>query len=326
MLEAKHWHTRDSKTSLVIRIIAGVIGFTIVTFNKGDTVLIAYKLHLYSNAEQRFAPTEKILTAVQMAVIKERPLAPGKRITVVTWVPALEAITKASVPNTKALHPCWIQWATSLAATDVDYIFDPKLQTQEFLHCEQEYPAPLDILPLDRYHTFIFTDGSAQPTKHQYSAACTAVSGVMKDGVFHPHNTYMQTLGDCTAQLAEAKALLLAHEQTEPGLLTLIVCDSYYCVQSYNDYLNHWKLNRFRDYKGNTIKHKSLWGRLADIKDKLLCVHVVHILGHRRVGVHVISNTLADDAAKSAVATASVAAVTRSQTRLDNEILTAVKA
>ncbi|KAJ1181003.1 hypothetical protein NDU88_006214 [Pleurodeles waltl] len=148
----------------------------------------------------------------------------------------------------------------------------------------------------------------------------------MKDGVFHPHNTYTQTLGDCTAQLAELKTLILALEKTETGRTTLIVCDSYYCVQSYNDYLNHWKLNGFRDSKGNTIKHKTLWGRVADLKDKPLCVHVVHTLGHQRIGVHVISNTLAADAAKSAVAAASVTAVTRSHTRLDNEIVTAVKA
>ncbi|KAJ1215135.1 hypothetical protein NDU88_002744, partial [Pleurodeles waltl] len=52
--------------------------------------------------------------------------------------------------------------------------------------------------------------------------------------------------------------------------------------------------------------------------DKLPCVHVVHTLGHQRVGVHVIGNILAEEVAKSAVATASVAAVTRSHTRLDN--------
>ncbi|KAJ1185639.1 hypothetical protein NDU88_002429 [Pleurodeles waltl] len=162
-LEAKHLHTCDNKTNLVIRIIAGALGFTYVTFNEDETIPIAYKSHLYSNAEQLFALTEKILTAVQMAVIKERPLSQGKRIIVVSPVPALEAVTKASVPNAKALHPCWIQWATSLTATDVDYIFDPRLQTQEFLQYEQEYPAPLNILPLDSYDAIIYTDGSAQP-------------------------------------------------------------------------------------------------------------------------------------------------------------------
>ncbi|KAJ1213742.1 hypothetical protein NDU88_001373 [Pleurodeles waltl] len=264
-----------------------------------------------------------------MAVIKERPLAQGKCIIVVSPVPALEAVTKASVPNAKALHPRWIQWAKSLTATDVDYVFDPRLQIQEFLQYEQEYPAPLHLLPLDSYNTIIYTDGSAQPavgTKHQYSAACAAVCGVLEDGVFHPHNTYTQTLGDCTAQLAELKALLLALKHTEAGSQTLIVCDSYYCIQSYSEYLNHWKLNGFRDSKGNTIKHKMLWRRVADLKDKQPCVHVVHTLGHQRVGIHVADNTLADEAAKASVATAFVAAVTRSRTRLDNEILIAVKA
>ncbi|KAJ1168867.1 hypothetical protein NDU88_000779 [Pleurodeles waltl] len=218
LLAAKHLHTRDNKTHLVIRVIAGAIGFTYVTFNEGETVPIGYKSHLYSAAEQRFAPTEKILTAVQMAVIKERTLAQGKRIIVVSPIPALEAVTKASVPNAKALHPRWIQWATSLTATDVDYIFDPKLQTQEVLQYEIEYPVPADTLPIDHYQVVMYTDDSAQPavgTKHQYSAACAVVSCHMEGEKFCPQHTYTQTLGDCTAQLAELKALLMALEHTD---------------------------------------------------------------------------------------------------------------
>ncbi|KAJ1149923.1 hypothetical protein NDU88_002721 [Pleurodeles waltl] len=55
-------------------------------------------------------------------------------------------------------------------------------------------------------------------------------------------------------------------------------------------------------------------------------VHVVHTLGHQRVGIHVAGNTLADEAAKSAVAVATVAAVTRSSSKPDTEILAAIKA
>ncbi|KAJ1169385.1 hypothetical protein NDU88_001278 [Pleurodeles waltl] len=174
---------------------------------------------------------------MKMAVIKERPLAQGQRIIVVSPIPALEAVTKASVHNAKALHPRWIQWATSLTATDVDYIFDPKLQTQEFLQCEIEDPVPAGTLPIDQYQVVMYTDGSAQPvvgTKQQYSAACAVVSGYMEGKKFCPQHTYTQTLGDCTAQLAELKALLLALEHTDPAQFTLLVCDSYYCVQSLN--------------------------------------------------------------------------------------------
>ncbi|KAJ1110434.1 hypothetical protein NDU88_007785 [Pleurodeles waltl] len=224
-----------------------------------------------------------------MAVIKERPLAQGQRIIVVSPIPALEAVTKASVPNAKALQPQWIQWATSLTATDVDYIFDPKLQTQEFLQYEIEYPVPAGMLPIDQYQVVMYTDGSAQPA-------------------------------------AELKALLLALEHTDPAQFTLLVCDSYYCVQSINEYLHYWRLNGFRDSKGNTIKHRLLWGKLADLKETLPKVHVVHTLGHQRVGIHVAGNTLADEAAKSAVAVATVAAVTRSSSKPDTEILAAIKA
>ncbi|KAJ1130737.1 hypothetical protein NDU88_009086 [Pleurodeles waltl] len=164
----------------------------------------------------------------------------------------------------------------------------------------------------------MYSDGSAQPavgTKQQYSAACAVVSSTMEGDVFCPRYTYTKTLGDCTAQLAELKALLLALEHADPALLTLLVCDSYYCVQSFNEYLHYWKMNGFRDSKGNTIKHKMLWGKVADLKETLPKVHVVHTLGHQRFGIHVAGNTLADEAAKSAVAVATVAAVTRSSSK-----------
>ncbi|KAJ1193174.1 hypothetical protein NDU88_002479, partial [Pleurodeles waltl] len=51
---------------------------------------------------------------------------------------------------------------------------------------------------------------------------------------FYPQHTFTQTLGDCTAQLADLKALVMALEHTDPDQLTLIVCDSYYCIQSFN--------------------------------------------------------------------------------------------
>ncbi|KAJ1203819.1 hypothetical protein NDU88_007600 [Pleurodeles waltl] len=207
-----------------------------------DPEALSYVDDLYLTDEQRFAQTEKILTAVQMAVIKESPLARGQHIIVVSPILALEAVTKASVPNSKALHPRWIQWAPSLTATDVDYIFDPKLQTQEFLQYEMEYPVPAGTLPIDQYQVVMYTDGSAQPavgTKQQYSAACAVV---------------------------------------------------------------------------------------ANLKETLPKVHVVHTLGHQRVGIHVVGNTLADEAAKSAVAIATVATVTRSSSKPDAEISAAIKA
>ncbi|XP_069076173.1 uncharacterized protein [Pleurodeles waltl] len=260
-----------------------------------------------------------------MAGIKERPLAQRKRIIVVSPIPALEAVTTASVPNAKGLHPRWIQWATSLTATDVDHIFDPKLQTQEFLQYEVEYLVPANTLPIDQYHRVMYTDGSVQPAignKHQYSAYKRLYGGEK----FCPLHTYTQTLGDCTAQLAELKTLLMALEHTDPAQSTLIVCDSYYCVQSFNEYLHYWRQNGFRDSKGNTIKHRLLWGKVADLKETLPKVHVVHTLGHQRVGIHVAGNTLADEAAKPAVAVATVAAVTRSSYKPDTDTLAAIKA
>ncbi|KAJ1186872.1 hypothetical protein NDU88_003652 [Pleurodeles waltl] len=85
-------------------------------------------------------------------------------------------------------------------------------------------------------------------------------------------------------------------------------------------------LQHLRDSKGNTLKHRLLWGKVADLKETLPKVHVVHTLGHQRVGVHVAGNNLADVAAKSAVAVAAVAAVTRSSSKPDTEILAAIKA
>ncbi|KAJ1108438.1 hypothetical protein NDU88_005814 [Pleurodeles waltl] len=128
----------------------------------------------------------------------------------------------------------------------------------------------------------------------------------MEDNTFCPQHTFMQTLGDCTAQLAELKALVMALEHTDPAQLTLIVCDSYCCVQSFNEYLHYWRQNGFRGSKGSTIKHRLLWGKVADLKETLTNFHVVDTLAHQRIGIHVAGNTLADVAAKSAVAMAAL--------------------
>ncbi|KAJ1090512.1 hypothetical protein NDU88_003644 [Pleurodeles waltl] len=152
------------------------------------------------------------------------------------------------------------------------------------------------------------------------------VSDYIEGDTFCPLYTFTQTRGDCTAQLAELKALLMALEHTDPAQPTLIVCESYYCVQSFNKYLHYWHQNGFRDSKGNTIKHRLLWGKVADLKETLPNVHDVHTLGHQRVGIHVAGNTLADEAAKSAVAVAAVAAVTRLSSKLDADTWAAVTA
>ncbi|KAJ1129010.1 hypothetical protein NDU88_007381 [Pleurodeles waltl] len=123
------------------------------------------------------------------------------------------------------------------------------------------------------------------------------MSGYMTDGKFHPENIYTQTPGDCIAQLAELKTLVMTLEHTDPEQKTVIVTP----------------LNT--DFCG-----------VADLKEKLPNVHVVRTLGHQRVGIHVEGNTLADEAAKSAVAMASVAAVTHSKLRMDDETLAVVAA
>ncbi|XP_078528170.1 uncharacterized protein LOC144805502 [Lissotriton helveticus] len=329
LLASEYLQTRDNQTNLVIRIIPGTVGFTYLTFNEGDTVPIAYKSHLYTSAELRFSTVEKVLTAVQMAILKERALSQGKRMLVVTPCPALEAVTKASVPNSKALHPRWIQWAASLKSQDVTFIFYATLRSQEYLQYEFVHPAPLAMRPLEDFHCIIYTYGSAQVahgSKHAYVSACAIVVGAMVNDEFRSSVVHTQTLGDCTTQLAELRALMLALEYADPSVTTLIVSDSYYCVQSYNENLFFWIQNEFRDSKGSTIKHKMIWVRVAELKEKLPLVFVIHTLGHQRVGVHAVGNSLADEAAKSAVSKYLVAAVTRSKSKIDDDILAAVAA
>ncbi|KAJ1116646.1 hypothetical protein NDU88_004852 [Pleurodeles waltl] len=118
--------------------------------------------------------------------------------------------------------------------------------------------------------------------------------------------------------------MVVVLEHADPVQLMLVVCDSYYYVQSFNEYLHYWHHNGFRDSKGNTIKHGLLWEKVADLKETL--PNVSDTLGHQSVGIHIAGNTLADEAVKSAVATASVAAVTCSRTKLDDETQAAVKA
>lgn len=48
-----------------------------------------------------------------------------------------------------------------------------------------------------------------------------------------------QSLGDSTAQLVELKAQIRALQNMDCEFPTLIVCDLFYCVQSYNEYLHY---------------------------------------------------------------------------------------
>ncbi|XP_069063631.1 prospero homeobox protein 1-like [Pleurodeles waltl] len=90
-------------------------------------------------------------------------------------------------------------------------------------------------------------------------------------------------------------------------------------TNSFNEHLHYWRQIGFRDSKGNTIKHKLLWGKEMELKEMLPNTHVVHTKGHKRVEIQVAINTLADEAAKPKVATSSVAVITCSRTRLDDE-------
>lgn len=57
----------------------------------------------------------------------------------------------------------------------------------------------------------------------------------------------------------------------------------------------------------------------------LAMAHAIHTLRHQRVGIHVAGNSLADEATKATVFTAAVAAITRSSTRIDRDIIVAEK-
>ena len=48
-----------------------------------------------------------------------------------------------------------------------------------------------------------------------------SVHGVMVDDVFEPRKTCTQSLGGCSAQLAELKTLLLALENADPEFPTI---------------------------------------------------------------------------------------------------------
>ena len=139
------------------------MGFIYIIYNESETVPIAYKSHVYSNAESRFAQVEKVLTAVQTAT-------------------------------------------TTKLQTDVDFVYESILRTQDILQYEEKQTDSCNILPIEEYNNLIYTDGSAQPVvgkKQNYSAACAVVVGEMHDGTFVPQHTYTRTLGNSTAQLAE---------------------------------------------------------------------------------------------------------------------------
>ncbi|KAJ1110207.1 hypothetical protein NDU88_007562, partial [Pleurodeles waltl] len=99
---------------------------------------------------------------------------------------------------------------------------------------ELKYGMLINLMPLAQYKYIMYNDGSAQPAvgtnNYTLGLACNVEMEVMKDVEFHLQQTCMQSLGDCTAQLVDLQVLILALEHMDPEFLTLIVCDSCYCV------------------------------------------------------------------------------------------------
>lgn len=119
---------------------------------------------------------------------------------------------------------------------------------------------------------------------------------VIEDGIYIG-DIYGKQYDNITNNQAELKGLILALELASTkysGASVRIMCDSAYCVNSYNSWISKWKDNNWLDSKGNQIKNIELMKKIYEYTKINFPNFVVEkVEGHAGI----IGNELADAAA-----------------------------
>ncbi|GAA6082943.1 ribonuclease H-like [Tachysurus ichikawai] len=84
-----------------------------------------------------------------------------------------------------------------------------------------------------------------------------------------------------SSQTAEAAALLQALNFCTDRVYTIIMMDSGYVVDAYNQHLDTWKLNGFVTAKRKEIAHNEMWIQIAEL-GKEVQPTVVHQSSHSK--------------------------------------------
>lgn len=158
-----------------------------------------------------------------------------------------------------------------------------QLQTTYTLHNAQR---PLSI----------YCDGSAPDNQHWCLQGGVGVA--VYDALGHCIHEYSSTVrraGGVTNQSAELLALIIALLVAGEG--DSIFSDSKYCVQGFNEWLDNWKRNAWRNSSKKLVANQDLWMLVDELKAIRPRVSVEHVAGHSGIKGNEHSDRLATQAA-----------------------------
>ncbi|EIV1638087.1 ribonuclease HI [Vibrio parahaemolyticus] len=158
-----------------------------------------------------------------------------------------------------------------------------QLQTTYTLHNAQR---PLSI----------YCDGSAPDNQHGCLQGGVGVA--VYDALGHCIHEYSSTVrraGGVTNQRAELLALIIALFVAGEG--DSIFSDSKYCVQGFNEWLDNWKRNAWRNSSKKLVANQDLWMLVDELKAIRPRVSVEYVAGHSGIKGNEHSDRLATQAA-----------------------------
>ncbi|XP_029451698.1 uncharacterized protein LOC115088004 [Rhinatrema bivittatum] len=307
---------RKSSKDLDVTLQVSDSHFLATISNHAESQPICYITHTFSQPERKFNVVERTLTAVRYCLSKVSALAQGKIIHCYTGIPQLQAVTRHSLPESRALSTRWVQWRADQYRDDVQFHYQNGLADSDIiLTCEDLcLTTETDrLLPpiYQKVQLVIFTDGSATPSGDYLTAFFAGAANVIltpnKRGQWKVFATHTWRLGDMSSQQAELIAFqkALTHIEQTPNLdpeRSVMVCsDSTYVVSGFNSHMKVWENSDFLDVTGKPIAHRAHWRLIFSISQKLTVqVLVLHVPAHQTVGWYSRYNSLADEAAKLA--------------------------
>lgn len=142
----------------------------------------------------------------------------------------------------------------------------------------------------------IYCDGSAPD--NQNGCLQGGVGVAVYDALghcIHEYSSSVRRAGGVTSQRAELLALIIALLVAGEG--DSIFSDSQYCVLGFNEWLDNWKRNAWRNSSKKPVANQDLWMLVDELKAIRPRVSVERVAGHSGIKGNEHSDRLATQAA-----------------------------
>ncbi len=113
------------------------------------------------------------------------------------------------------------------------------------------------------------------------------------------YSSSVRRAGGVTSQRAELLALIIALLVAGEG--DNVFSDSKYCVRGFNEWLDSWKCNAWRNSSKKPVANQDLWMLIDELKVIRPRVSVEHVAGHSGVKGNEHSDCLARQAAEGKI-------------------------